>query len=637
MADAQPPPPRSEEAFVNRPRRSRGDFDLEPVPRKVKRCLFEDVKVHEMVLLHGQEVNSAVETTNKATSVASTSGPLELTNAETHINLAEFPGKRYVARFSLQLLSTCNMSPDDRDALHKAGLARIVFTAHQREFGISRKMLKSLSAAFDLRLIDQPHCTFHWHHGVLRFQSLTRGYLEVNRERFKRPKSRHLKHGDIISIYKTSTASLEYKVSMHFHRSKHTDKVFRIDLTAAAPLIGLDRQGKLHPIPDIRVEQQYDCIQQSVGRHGIQVRPVVATWPQFRTVLTHGSRVVHFIGQGNDEHVYFEDNLGMVHPVAYSELLPGLNTDVKLVVLSYAPAQPLVNAFVAHGVPHVVVVHDPRRISAFYAALLSGQTVQASVDAVVSSYPAALSLFPFGRHDAVIYPHKHTKRPITAQPYSSHELPLPPTYLCTARHVDIFRICEVLALKLRLVTIAGRAGSGKTATAIAVAHRVGHRHKILKVGSKISFIDVPSLMANMSPTSEEGIWDVVRVHTQTHRANISKWPTLIFLDGCDVWMDDEEQHRGLRELLETWFVASSTLQVVLTARQPLTTKHRILNLVEELYYLDELAFDPSGDSQQSEKGELQEEESNAAVMMALQEKEALNSKFQRLSLETVCC
>ncbi|KAH9185866.1 hypothetical protein AeNC1_012159 [Aphanomyces euteiches] len=102
-------------------------------------------------------------------------------------------------------------------------------------------------------------------------------------------------------------------------------------------------------------------------------------------------------------------------------------------------------------------------------------------------------------------------------------------------------------------------------------------------------------------------------------------------------MDDEEQHRGLRELLETWFVASSTLQVVLTARQPLTTKHRILNLVEELYYLDELAFDPSGDSQQSEKGELQEEESNAAVMMALQEKEALNSKFQRLSLETVCC
>ncbi|RLO07580.1 hypothetical protein DYB28_009564, partial [Aphanomyces astaci] len=66
------------------------------------------------------------------------------------------------------------------------------------------------------------------------------------------------------------------------------------------------------------------------------------------SLLSWGCQVLHFLGQGNHEHVYLEDHLGLVHPLTYVDFFGMLEVTstaskrtLKLVVLSYTPSRKL--------------------------------------------------------------------------------------------------------------------------------------------------------------------------------------------------------------------------------------------------------------------------------------------------------
>ncbi|RHY93777.1 hypothetical protein DYB37_000884 [Aphanomyces astaci] len=69
------------------------------------------------------------------------------------------------------------------------------------------------------------------------------------------------------------------------------------------------------------------------------------------SLLSWGCQVLHFLGQGNHEHVYLEDHLGLVHPLTYVDFFGMLEVTstaskrtLKLVVLSYTPSRKLVDS-----------------------------------------------------------------------------------------------------------------------------------------------------------------------------------------------------------------------------------------------------------------------------------------------------
>ncbi|RHY29776.1 hypothetical protein DYB32_004861 [Aphanomyces invadans] len=399
---------------------------------------------------------------------------------------------------------------------------------------------------------------------------------------------------------------------------------------------------------------------------------------------------VNGVRLGNHEHVYLEDHLGMVHPLPYVDLYTMLRKTgddspkhVKVVVLAYTPSRKLgekrspewcqpssphrfwitsgclahvVNAFVALGVPNVLVVNNVDCITPFYTALTAGYTVQESVAKALTAVgyvtptlpstveslscpsqespttPAAvppLQLFPGGLHDQVIFRPKVgdvSKAPMQATAKSPRTV-----------------ICELLTSTPRLITIKGppKTGTtpphyaqvtdaprwnmaGKAATAILVAHRLEHRHGILGVGERIAFeyvLEVTQRHAAKKTTTVD-LWTYVRQRTRTHTTDRSKWPTLIILVGCDAWLQDESVSAGFRALLETWFDSIESLKVLITASTSVTAEHS----PGHSYELDELR------PRMAPHDNAVAPEAHASQPPTPPTKEALNKRFQTLAL-----
>ncbi|KAF0687181.1 Aste57867_21037 [Aphanomyces stellatus] len=641
-----------------RTRRSRVDCELESTPRKSKRVLIDMALDDDPLMLpSGKSVESPPRRKTSPRDVVSASfslddgedddedGPKSLRPAVDADKRPTRHVSSLVSRYALHLHPDSKMSSAERMALQRAGLSDVIFVDGLRRFwAVNRSDFSALGPSFDTQFMGHRHCVVRHHEGRLFIERCSKGSVRVNDVKLEMHLPKALHRGDVVTVVNRSTVTLKYLVSHSFvrlpkMRRHRADKNRTIAVCAAAPLIGMDRQGNHHPIPDIPVERHFDVIQHHAAPRAIHVKSRVATWMDLRSLLTWGCRVLHFMGQGSDSTVYLEDHLGMVHPVSYATLLQMLDVGgptLQLVVLSYTPARPLANVFLAHGVPHVVAVHDSACLTTFYAALTSGLDVQTSVDRAnegvtngsssmssLSQPSAALTLYTAPAVSGPNAPFRWVKGAKAACSSSRHLTPsfrrhaaLPPlsTHF-THRQADVFRICEYLASKARLVTVAGRAGVGKTEVGIAVAHRVDQRHHILGVGSRMVFSFVSTLI-QAAPMDGTCLWSFVRKRTHTHTTRLHKWPTLIVLDGCDPWLHQD----GFRALLHDWFKTSPTLQVLLTARGGVTTTHKIAHVTEEVYILD----DAVASSQAS---------TIEASSQVAEKEPKLHARFQTLAIE----
>ena len=86
-------------------------------------------------------------------------------------------------------------------------------------------------------------------------------------------------------------------------------------------------------------------MQKSSLHRPIHLSVKFATMQTFRSLITQGCRVLHFLGRGNDQSLFFEDAFGLVHPIAYKTVIelfsaggPALST-IRLVVLTFVASQ----------------------------------------------------------------------------------------------------------------------------------------------------------------------------------------------------------------------------------------------------------------------------------------------------------
>lgn len=334
-------------------------------------------------------------------------------------------------------------------------------------------------------------------------------------------------------------------------RPPRTSQEFTLGVLFASPLVGKDAKGTYHSIDDLDVKREYRILQQSfqeaskyvqvsvqeptavAGRSGedqqrvrsqyprpVQIVAKFATTETFRMMATIGCRALHFSGHGDEQHLYFEDGLGLVHPIRHDHLqelfsagmASGGASPLRLAFVSACSSAPLAHAFVACGIPHVIGVRMNQRIEdyaaieftrSFYLALATGKTVASSfaiAQQAVAKSPNIrgpmevadkFMLLPEdGDHDQVIFPldtvgpsrptrqDDATTRHRQAAKLWFEDLPALCQGFCN-RSVEVYKISLALMLAQsrtsRLVTILGQKGIGKTVVAHAVAHYVGPR------------------------------------------------------------------------------------------------------------------------------------------------------------------
>jgi hypothetical protein len=200
---------------------------------------------------------------------------------------------------------------------------------------------------------------------------------------------------------------------------------FTLGVLFSSPLVGKDIQGKYHPIAELDVKREYSILKQSlVEASKYAKRPVALTdqaddappltgsnvyqYPRqitvcakfantenFRSMITLGCRALHFSGHGDEKHLYFEDGMGLVHPIPHNALQElfsagGGGVDdspLRLAFVSACSSAPLAHAFVACGIPHVIGVRTSQKIEdyaaieftrSFYLALATGKSIGAS-------------------------------------------------------------------------------------------------------------------------------------------------------------------------------------------------------------------------------------------------------------------
>lgn len=331
-------------------------------------------------------------------------------------------------------------------------------------------------------------------------------------------------------------------------RPPRTSQEFTLGVLFASPLVGKDAKGTYHSIDDLDVKREYRILQQSfqeaskyvqvsvqepttgTARPGddhqprvlsqyprpVQIVAKFATTETFRMMATIGCRALHFSGHGDEQHLYFEDGLGLVHPIRHDHLqelfsagmASGGVSPLRLAFVSACSSAPLAHAFVACGIPHVIGVRMNQRIEdyaaieftrSFYLALATGKTVASSfaiAQQAVAKSPNIrgpmevadkFMLLPEGGdHDQVIFPldtvgpSRPTRQQDEATPRHRQaaklwfeDLPALCQGFCN-RSVEVYRISLALMLAqartTRLVTILGQKGIGKTVVAHAVAH-----------------------------------------------------------------------------------------------------------------------------------------------------------------------
>ncbi|KAG7391850.1 hypothetical protein PHYBOEH_006541 [Phytophthora boehmeriae] len=437
--------------------------------------------------------------------------------------------------------------------------------------------------------------------------------------------------------------------------------------------VGKDIHGKYHPIAELDVKREYSILQQSLieaskiakwpapstdasGNDGpgtvsrtyqcppqINVVAKFANTDQFRAMITLGCRALHFSGHGDENHLYFEDGMGLVHPIPHNSLKElfsagggGGESALRLVFVSACSSAPLAYAFVSCGIPHVIGVRTNQKIEdyaaieftrSFYLALATGKTVGDSFKIAQQTVakspnirgPMAVAekfmLLPEdGDHSEVIFPLASVETPGTVdlgrmktKKYPKlwfDDLPAMCQGFCN-RAVEVYKICLALMMTqsriTRLVTICGEEGIGKTAMAHAVANYVGPRVtseggvRIFSVSrlaqdemdEHVTMLRRNINIANVRCRVLSQLETMIADHLKEHKGRIeyNGQQMLLVLDGCDYLLRNDSRRDRFRAFLSDLLTNNASLKIVLTARTSITTDGAVAGHGERLYTL----------------------------------------------------
>lgn len=446
----------------------------------------------------------------------------------------------------------------------------------------------------------------------------------------------------------------------------------------SSPLVGKDAQGKYHPIADLDVKREYLILQQSLLEASKYAkRPAVkavyenngfgfatidppaarmyqyprqinicakfANTENFRMLATIGCRALHFSGHGDEQHLYFEDGLGLVHPIPHNHLqelfsagMTQSDSPLRLAFVSACSSAPLAHAFVACGIPHVIGVRTNQKIEdyaaieftrSFYLALATGKSVASSfaiAQQAVAKSPNIrgpmevadkfLLLPEDGDHSEIVFPlaavEPNRTREVGTLKLKQYpklwfdDLPALCQGFCN-RSVEVYKISLALMLVqsriTRLVTICGQAGIGKTAVAHAVAHYVGPRitsEGCVRIFAVKKFIDDEfedqSEALNRESTMGKGKCRVLKQVMVAVREHLAKQKThaefqgkqqLLVIDGCDYLLRNETTRARFRNFLSDILADNALLKVVLTARTCISSDGVVSGHGERMYTL----------------------------------------------------
>ncbi|KAG1685317.1 hypothetical protein DVH05_008479 [Phytophthora capsici] len=448
---------------------------------------------------------------------------------------------------------------------------------------------------------------------------------------------------------------------------------YTLGVLFSAPLVGKDIHGKYHPIAELDVKREYSILQKSLieaskfakrpatgnGVSGIsgpgtlsriyqcprQISVVAkfANTDTFRAMVTLGCRALHFSGHGDENHLYFEDGMGLVHPIPHKGLQElfsagggGGESTLRLVFVSACSSAPLAFAFVSCGIPHVIGVRTNQKIEdyaaieftrAFYLALATGKSVGASFTIAQQSVakspnirgPMAVAekfmLLPEdGDHSEIIFPLAAVEssntinlEPMKKQRYPKlwfDDLPAMCQGFCN-RSVEVYKICLALMMTqsriTRLVTICGEEGIGKTAVAHAVANYVGPRitseggvriFSVAKLAQDEMDEHVGMMRRNINIANGRcrvlsRLETMVSDHLKLHKARIefNGQQMLMVMDGCDYLLRSDARRNRFRAFLSDVLTNNASLKIVLTARTSICTDGAVGGHGERLYTL----------------------------------------------------
>ncbi|RLN32625.1 hypothetical protein BBJ28_00000423 [Nothophytophthora sp. Chile5] len=451
---------------------------------------------------------------------------------------------------------------------------------------------------------------------------------------------------------------------------------YTLGVLFSAPLVGKDIQGKYHPIAELDVKREYSILQQSLieaskyakrpattndgpgqGNNGllgpssriyhcprqINVCAKFANTDHFRTMVTIGCRALHFSGHGDENHLYFEDGMGLVHPIPHSSLQElfsaggsGGESPLRLAFVSACSSAPLAYAFVSCGIPHVIGVRTNQKIEdyaaieftrSFYLALATGKSVGSSFtiaqQAVAKSPnirgPMAVAekflLLPEdGDHSEIIFPLAAVEStntvdlgPMKLKRYPKlwfDDLPAMCQGFCN-RSVEVYKICLALMMTqsriTRLVTICGEEGIGKTAVAHAVANYVGPRitseggvriFSVAKLAQDemdehVGMIRRHINIANTKCRVLSRLEIMISDHLKLHKARIefNGQQILLVLDGCDYLLRSDARRDRFRAFLSDLLTNNASLKIVLTSRTSICSDGAVAGHGERLYNL----------------------------------------------------
>ncbi|TYZ58282.1 hypothetical protein PybrP1_011925 [[Pythium] brassicae (nom. inval.)] len=461
---------------------------------------------------------------------------------------------------------------------------------------------------------------------------------------------------------------------------------YTLGVLFSSPLVGKDIQGKYHPIAELDVKREYSILKQSlVEASKYAKRPVAladddarqqqhaalagsgpvvlagsntyqyprqitvcakfANTENFRSMVTLGCRALHFSGHGDEKHLYFEDGMGLVHPIPHSALQElfsaggGGDDDspLRLAFVSACSSAPLAHAFVACGIPHVIGVRTNQKIEdyaaieftrSFYLALATGKSVGASftiAQQAVAKSPNIrgpmevaekfLLLPEGGDHSEVIFPLAAAEAgsameigPVRLKRYPKlwfDDLPALCQGFCN-RSVEVYKICLALMLTqsriTRLVTICGEEGVGKTAVAHAVANYVGPRvtseggvriFSVAKLAQDEQDAHVGMARRNIALSAmpnnkvllqlQAAVRDFLAQHKA--RAAFHAQQLLVVLDGCDYLLRSDVRRERFRVFLSDILTDNASLKIVLTARTSISTDGAVAGHGERVYAL----------------------------------------------------
>ncbi|CCI39950.1 unnamed protein product [Albugo candida] len=440
---------------------------------------------------------------------------------------------------------------------------------------------------------------------------------------------------------------------------------YTLGVLFSTPLVGKDTNGKYHPIAELDVKREYNILKQSLSEAAhcvlratqseeptkpdeyqvsrqIHVDAKFASTESFRVMVTIGCRALHLSGHGDEKHLYFEDGLGLVHPIPHTSLKElfsaGGKAPLRLVFVSACSSAPLANAFVSCGIPHVIAVRTTQRIEdhaaieftrSFYLALATGKSVQNSfaiAQEAVSKSPNVkgpaevalkfLLLPENGDHSEIIFPPLKVQAsdPMKMGPLELRKYPklwfdgLPA--ICQGfcnRAIEVYKICLALLLKqqriTRLVTISGEEGIGKTAVAYAVVNYVGPRMTVEGGVKVISVAQIAEELCDQHGTEYfsggthgvpvsfgnvlKAVKELIIQHLQQSRVQFMYGgkSNLLVLDGCDCLTKVGVHRQRFRRYLSDLLTNNPALKIVITARTSITDDEALTGVGERVFKL----------------------------------------------------